>query len=83
MQWRAQIVYRNEEKVSGVLRKNTFLAGLLGSQYLFEILETAKIGENVAKSGCFKKTFVIESANFFFQMKERNKVSYLKILIFS
>ena len=35
--------------MSGVLCKNTFLAGVLGSQYLFEILETAKNGENVVK----------------------------------
>ena len=38
--------------------KNGFLAKLLGSQYLFEILHTSltvKNSENVEKSGCFEK----------------------------
>ena len=49
MQWRAQIFCWNEGEVSG---------DLLGSQYLFEILQTSltvKNSENVVKSGCFEK----------------------------
>ena len=52
----AHIIYWNEGAVSGVLRKNIFVANLLGSQYLFEILQislTVKNSENIVKSGCF------------------------------
>ena len=38
--------------------KNILLTDLLGSQYLFEILQTSltiKNSENGVKSGCFKK----------------------------
>ena len=38
--------------------KNVLLTDLLGSQYLFEILQTSltiKNSENGVKSGCFKK----------------------------
>ena len=46
----------NERGVWAVLRKNIFLADLLASQFLFEILQTSltiKSSENVVKSGCF------------------------------
>ena len=48
----------NEGAVSGVLYKNNFVSDLLGSQHLFEILQTSftvKNSKNGAKSGCFKK----------------------------
>ena len=64
--------------------KNIFLADLLGIQHLFEILQTSltfKYSENVAKSGCFKKRFAMEST-LFFEMKDGYKVSCLKELIF-
>ena len=48
--------------------KNIFLAGLLGSQYLFEISEIVNNSENAVKRGCFERRF-----QFFFQMKERYK----------
>ena len=70
--------------VSGVLRKNVFVADLLGSQYLFEILQTSlavKNSENVIKSGCFEKCLQCR-APFFFEIKEGYKVSCVKILIF-
>ena len=38
--------------------KKYFVAGLLGSQYLFEIVQTSLTvtnTENVLKNGCFKK----------------------------
>ena len=57
MRWRAQTFCRNEGAVSSVLCKNIFKADL-GSQYLFEILQTSftvKNNENVVKSGCFEK----------------------------
>ena len=47
-----------EGAVPGILFKNLFVADLLGSQYLFEILQTSltvKNSENVVKSGCFEK----------------------------
>ena len=43
--------------MSDVLCKNIFGADLLGSQYLFKILQTSltvKDSENVVKSGSFK-----------------------------
>ena len=58
MQWRAQIFCWMEGAVPGILFKNLFVADLLGSQYLFEILQTSltvKNSENVVKSGCFEK----------------------------
>ena len=64
--------------------KNILLAELLGSHDLFEILQTSlpfKNSENVVKSGCFKKVFAMESANFF-QMMEGYKISCVKILMF-
>ena len=42
----------------GVLCKNVFVADLLKSQFLFEILQTSltvKNSENGGKSGCFEK----------------------------
>ena len=66
--WRTQIFYWNEGAVSGVLRKNIFVAGLLGSQYLFEILQTSlavKNSENVIKSGCFEKCLRCRAPFFF------------------
>ena len=41
--------------------KNAFLAGLLGSQYLFEILEVIKNTENLVKRICFQKCLAMES----------------------
>ena len=44
--------------MSGVFCKNSFYAGLLGSQYFVETLETSltvKNSENEVKSGCFEK----------------------------
>ena len=52
------MVFGNERAVSGILYKNNFVSDLLGSQHLFEILQTSltlKNSENVVKSGCFKK----------------------------
>ena len=66
--WRTQIFYWNKGAVSGVLRKNIFVAGLLGSQYLFEILQTSlavKNSENVIKSGCFEKCLRCRAPIFF------------------
>ena len=84
MRWRAQIFYRNEGAVSGVLCKNIFVADLLGSQNLFKILETSLIvenSENVVKSGCFEKC-LLWRAPIFFKMKEGYTVSCVKISIF-
>ena len=41
--------------------KNAFLAGLLGSQYLLEILEVIKNTENLVKCMCFQKCLAMES----------------------
>ena len=41
--------------------KTAFLAGLLGSQYLFEILEVIKNTENLVKRICFQKCLAMES----------------------
>ena len=44
--------------MSDVLCKSIFGADLLGSQYMFEILQTSftfKNSENVVKSGCLQK----------------------------
>ena len=67
LRWRAQIFGWHEGTVSGVLCENIFLADLLGSQYLCEILQTSltfKNSENVVKSGCFQR-FAMESTTFF------------------
>ena len=67
----------------GFFCKNIFLANLLGSQYLIEILETSltlKNSENVVKSGCFEKRLRWRAPTFF-KMKEENEVSCVKILI--
>ena len=48
--------------------KNIFLANLLGSQYLFEILQTSitvKNSENVVKSECFEKRLQWRAPNCF------------------
>ena len=58
MRWISQFFCCNEGAVSGVLCKNIFVNDLLGSQHLFEILQTSltfKNCENVVKSGCFEK----------------------------
>ena len=58
MRRRAQIFFGNEEAVSAVLHKNNFVSDLLGSQHLFEILQTSltfKNREGVVKSGYLKK----------------------------
>ena len=54
--------------MSGVLCKSNFVADLLGSQSLFEILETSLIvknSENVVKSECFEKCFQWRAPIFF------------------
>ena len=51
-----------------VLYKNIALAEQLGSHSLSEILQTSvtvKISENMVKSGCFEKKFVMESDKIF------------------
>ena len=58
LQWATQIVFWNEGGMLGVLCKYLFLADLLGSLYLLEMLKssiTVKNNENVVKSGCFEK----------------------------
>ena len=85
MRRRAQIFFGNEEAVSGVLHKNNFVSDLLGSQHLFEILQTSltfKNSENVVKSGCFKKLLQWRTPTFFPKMKEGCKVSCVKLLMF-
>ena len=65
--------------------KNSFLADLLGSQHLLEILQTSLIfknSEKVVKSGCFEKLLRWRAPIFFFEMTERYKVSCVKILIY-
>ena len=60
------------------------ISDLLGSQYLFEILQTSltvKNNENGVKSGCFEK-LLRWRAPIFSEMKEGYKVSCVKILIF-
>ena len=44
--WRAQIFYWNEGAVSGVLRENIFVADLLGTPYLFELLQSSLTFKN-------------------------------------
>ena len=64
--------------------KNILLGDLLGSQHLFEILQTPltfQNSENVVKSGCFEKRFRWR-ASIFFQMIEGYKLSCVEILIF-
>ena len=61
-----------------------FLDYLLGSQYLFEILQTSlfvKNSESVVKSRCFEKSLRWRAQNFL-DMKEGYKVSCVKILMF-
>ena len=68
-----------------VLCKSILLTDLSGSQYLFEILQTlltVKNSENGVKSGCFKKKVCHGERQFISQIKERYKVSCVKILIF-
>ena len=60
------------------------LADLLGSQYLLEILQsslTVKNNENGTKVDVSKNSWDGER-HFFSEMKERYKVSCVKILIF-
>ena len=74
----------NEGLVSNVLCKNIFVTDLLGIQHLLEILQTSLIfknSENVVKSGCFKN-ICNGQRQFLFEMKERYKVSYVKMLMF-
>ena len=64
--------------------KNIFLAGLLGSKYLLEILQTSltfKNCEKMVKRECFEKR-LRRRAPIFFEMEEGYKVSYAKILTF-
>ena len=60
------------------------LADLLGTQHLFEILQTALTFQNskkVVKSGVSKNVFA-GKRQIFFQMIERYEVSCVKILMF-
>ena len=64
--------------------KNIFLADLLGSQRLCEILQTSltvKKSENGVKSKCFEK-FSDGERQFFVKMKMGYNVSCVKILMF-
>ena len=64
--------YWNGGAVSGVSCKNIFVADLLGSQYLFEILQTSltvKNSKNVVKNGCSINVHDGER-QFFLEMKE-------------
>ena len=66
------------------LFKSLLLADLLGSQYLLEILQsslTVKNNENGTKVDVSKNSWDGER-HFFSEMKERYKVSCVKILIF-
>ena len=74
-------VINDGKTVQGLLHINLYLADLLGSQYLFEILQTSRIIKNSDKKGIFRKTLAIERSNFFW-MSEGYKVSCVKILIF-
>ena len=50
--------------------ESDFVGDLLGSQYLFEILQaslTVKNGENVVKSGCFEKRLWWRDCQFLFK----------------
>ena len=70
--------------------KNIFVADLLRSQFLFELLQTSltvKNSENGMVEGgegewMLGKMFPMDSVNFFFEMKEGYNVSRVKILIF-
>ena len=67
-----------------VLCKNIFLANLLGSQHLLEILQTSltfKNTEKVVKIGCFEK-LLRWRASIFFEMKQGYKISCIKTLMF-
>ena len=64
------IFFRNERGVQGVLCKNSSLADLLGSLYLFEILQTSfnlKNSKNVVKSECFEKRLQWTALTFFLE----------------
>ena len=61
--------FLNKGGLKNVLCKNIFSADLLGSQYLFEILQTSLIfqnSENIGKSGCFEKNVCDGERQFFF-----------------
>ena len=67
-----------------VLSKNIFVPDLIGSQYLFEILQTSftvKNSDNMVKSRCFEK-LLRWTAPIFFETKEGYEASYVKILMF-
>ena len=62
------IFFRNEGGVQGALCKNSSLADLLGSLYLFEILQTSfnlKNSKNVVKSERFEKRLQWTALTFF------------------
>ena len=57
----------NPEAVSDVFDEKSFVADLLGSECLFEILQTSstvKNSENVVKKWMFQRTIVMESTIF-------------------
>ena len=65
--------------------ESDFVGDLLGSQYLFEILQaslTAKNSENMVKSGCFEKRLRWRVCQFLFSIKAGCKVFFVKILIY-
>ena len=83
MRWRAQPFYQNDGAVSGVLYKNNFVSDLLGSQHLLEILQTSltvKNSENMIKKLDVLKNVCDGQCQFFFKMKEKYRVSCVKIL---
>ena len=85
VRWIAQFFCCNEGAVSVVLCKNIFVHDLLGSQHLFEILQTSltfKNCENVVKSGCLGKLLRSRAPIFFSKMKEVYEVSCVNILTF-
>ena len=58
----------NEGAMSGVFYKNIFIADLLGSLHLFEIIQTSltvKNSENVMESWCFEKLLQWRAPNIF------------------
>ena len=61
--------------------KNILLADLLGSQHLFEILQTSITVKNSEK-WIFRETLAMVSDKLFFEMKEGYKVCCVKTLIF-
>ena len=69
---RSQKFFEKLRTDASCLVQKYFLADLVASQYLFEILHTsltAKTCENVVKIRCFEKTFAIECVIFFSKLR--------------